>query len=132
MAAKKKLAEIPKWIKEASAVVAALTALGGAVVAGCNWIINKVTEPTTAQLEKISDSLDSLELDTTRTQLIMLINDYPENTSEILKVANKYFVELGGDWYVTEIFNEWAASHGVDVSGIMSVHGATHENNSKK
>lgn len=126
------LAELPKWIKELSAVVAAVITIGGAAAAGGTWLVNKVTSDTNERLDKISASLDNLELDTTRTQLIMLINDYPDNTSEILKVANKYFVDLKGDWYVTEIFTKWAKDHDVDVSGIMSVHGATHENSSKE
>lgn len=70
------------------------------------------------KLDTISEKVDKLEgrmtcdeLDTTRIQLLVLIKDYPDDRESILKVAQKYFDVLHGDWYVTHIFNMWCAEH---------------------
>lgn len=42
-----------------------------------------------------------------RLQLLVLISNYPNNESEIMLVAEKYFKELNGDWYMTGIFNNF-------------------------
>lgn len=58
-------------------------------------------------LEKISKRLDENEMDGIRTQMLLMMSDYPDNVTEIMKLAERYFGELGGDWYMTSIFNKW-------------------------
>lgn len=53
--------------------------------------------------------------DTLRIQLMMLIYNQPENVDSILKVAETYFVDLDGDWYMTNEFSKWAKAHDVTV-----------------
>ena len=60
-----------------------------------------------AQLTYINGKLIIHERDQCRTQLLILIADYPEDHAEIMKLAQYYFVELKGDWYMTSIFNGW-------------------------
>ena len=51
--------------------------------------------------------LIKLERDILRTQLLMLVLLKPEEEQEILMVAEHYFKDLAGDWYMTGIFNKW-------------------------
>lgn len=63
----------------------------------------------------LQDSLDEIKkltletrLDSIRTLLTMYINTQPENHDTILKIAQRYFVEYGGDWVMTDEFLKWA------------------------
>lgn len=55
----------------------------------------------------LSKRLDKLERDGLRTQLLLLILMRPEEKQEILTIAEHYFKDLRGDWYMTSIFNKW-------------------------
>ena len=55
----------------------------------------------------INGKLSKLERDILRTQLLMLVLLKPEEEQEILMVAEHYFKDLDGDWYMTSIFNKW-------------------------
>ena len=59
-------------------------------------------------------SLDTRK-DTLRIQLLMYINSDAANTDTILKIAETYFVSLGGDWYMTSEFTKWAKKHDVQI-----------------
>lgn len=55
----------------------------------------------------IKGKLVTLEKDVLRTQLLLLILMKPEEQQEILTIAEHYFADLHGDWYMTSIFNKW-------------------------
>lgn len=55
----------------------------------------------------IKGKLDRLEKDVLRTQLLLLILLKGEEKQEILTIAEHYFKDLRGDWYMTSIFNKW-------------------------
>ena len=57
--------------------------------------------------------LIKLERDILRTQLLMLVLLKPEEEQEILMVAEHYFKDLAGDWYMTGIFNKWLVDYDV-------------------
>lgn len=57
--------------------------------------------------------------DTLRIQLMMLIQNQPENIDSILKLAETYFVKLHGDWYMSSEFKKWAKAHNVEVPEII-------------
>lgn len=64
------------------------------------------------QLSDISKQLKNQEMAHCRTQMLLLISDYPTENAEIMKVAEHYFQPvdkggLGGDWYMTNLFNRW-------------------------
>ena len=65
------------------------------------------------ELKVIIDKLNRLEHDSARTQLLLLIHDMPENTTEVLTVAEYYFKELKGDWYMSMVFEEWLGNKGI-------------------
>ena len=63
--------------------------------------------------EGIKKRLLVLEKDGLRTQLLLLILLKPTEQSEILRIAEHYFKNLKGNWYMTSIFNKWIEDVGV-------------------
>ncbi len=57
--------------------------------------------------KNIKGKLVLLEKDVLRTQLLLLILLKGEEKQEILTIAEHYFKDLHGDWYMTSIFNKW-------------------------
>lgn len=64
-------------------------------------------------LKEIKQTGEDTRKDTLRIQLLMVIRDDPENTDTILKLAETYFVKLKGDWYMTNLFMQWAKDHNI-------------------
>lgn len=78
--------------------------------------------PIVRKLDAQDEQLHEIRLDTTRTQLIMLMEHQPHNHDTIIKVAERYFCQLGGDWYLTSLFKDWAKREGVCIpAGISAV-----------
>lgn len=101
----------------------ALTILGGGnLIMFIKFMIErhdkKVEKEEENELGKINDEIVQLnkELkrqvkDGIRTQLLMLILLQPEETNEILTVAETYFKKLKGNWYMTNVFNKWCQTY---------------------
>lgn len=64
------------------------------------------------KLSEIDTKLQQCEKDELRTQLLMMLSDYPTESTEIMKLAQHYFGDLHGNWYATSIFNSWLESNG--------------------
>ena len=62
-------------------------------------------------LEVIKNGQKQEEKDTLRTQLLMMIADYPEEKADILKIAEHYFKDLDGNWTATNVFNHWVKQY---------------------
>lgn len=62
--------------------------------------------------KSIKGKLNILEKDVLRTQLLLLILMRPEEDQEILTIAQHYFAELKGNWYMTSIFSKWLTETG--------------------
>ena len=85
-----------------------------------NLIINAISQRKSRlkevenQLTEIKNDLDEIkekqlisEKDALRTQLLVMISDYPDETMDILKLAEYYFKNLKGNWTATMLFNRW-------------------------
>lgn len=59
------------------------------------------------EYESIKSALVKLEKDGLRTQLLLMILLRPEEKKEILTLAQHYFVDLKGNWYMTDVFDNW-------------------------
>ena len=57
--------------------------------------------------KNIKGTLIKLEKDGLRTQLLLMILLKPEEKKEILTLAEHYFVDLKGNWYMTDVFDKW-------------------------
>ena len=67
-----------------------------------------------AKVDKIAQEQEQIlaaqkknEKDALRTQLLVMMSDYSSETQEILTLADRYFRQLEGDWYLTSLFNGW-------------------------
>lgn len=119
---KEKMSEkIIKKTKSLADVITAVGIIGAAAVGVGTWCVTQMNAGTNQKLDTIIEKVDQAELDAIRGQLLALMSDYPDNESEILKVADYYFNELGGDWYMTGLFTKWADSRGIDVTKIVTV-----------
>ena len=63
----------------------------------------------------VKSKLDHLERDGLRTQLLLLLLLMPDEQKEILTLAERYFRKppngLGGNWYMTSLFDKWIVQH---------------------
>jgi hypothetical protein len=62
--------------------------------------------------DNVKATLTKLEKDVLRTQMLLMILMRPEEKREILTLAQHYFVDLKGNWYMTDMFNKWLEDEG--------------------
>lgn len=75
----------------------------------------------------LQEELREIRLDTTRTQMIMLMEHQPHNHDTILKVAERYFCTLKGDWYCTSLFKDWAKGEEIEIPNTIYQATKNHE-----
>lgn len=83
------------------------------VTAIINAIANRKGRLTAieAKLTVIEANQRIAEKDSLRTQLLLMIASYPNEKTEILKLAQHYFSDLKGNWTATAIFNTWLSRY---------------------
>lgn len=64
--------------------------------------------------KNIKGKLLTLEKDVLRTQLLLLILMKPQERQEIMTIAEHYFKDLKGDWYMTSIFKKWLNENNIE------------------
>ena len=62
--------------------------------------------------KNIKGKLTMLEKDGLRTQMLLMILLRPKEKKEILTLSQHYFVDLEGNWYMTDVFNMWLEEEG--------------------
>ena len=80
------------------------------IVSGIFGIVTKWIDRKWSKGDKLSmieKKLIKNEADSVRLQMLVLLADYPDDVNEILKVAQHYFVDVKGNWYMTSLFNRW-------------------------
>lgn len=88
----------------------AIAMLGSSVLSA---IIASITTIITRKLDKkdkiaqIEKKVNKTEVDSVRLQMMVLMSDFPDDKQEILRVAEHYFKDLHGNWYMTTMFNNW-------------------------
>lgn len=83
---------------------------GSAGVTGFIQFLITRRDSRKGDLQKILNKLDALDRSTTRTQMLLLMKEYPGKEEELMKVAEHYFKDLEGNWYMSSLFNEWLQS----------------------
>lgn len=91
-----------------------------------SWLIDRSEKRQIKRIEKHNKEIDEKlksydevlkeilnyskenQLATLRIEMGNVMVRQPENHDTILKYAEKYFIELGGDWVQTDAFFEWA------------------------
>lgn len=97
------------------ALITSVPAIISALIALATYISTKRGNKLEEELAPIRKELHEIRLDTTRTQLIMLMEHQPHNHDTVIKIAERYFLSLGGDWYLTSLFKEWAKREGIEI-----------------
>ena len=64
-------------------------------------------------VKEIKEKQAISEKDELRTQLLLLLADYPTENAEIMKLAKHYFSDLDGNWYLTSLFNRWMETNSI-------------------
>lgn len=114
--------DIPENVKKVSAFISAIIVIVTACGSVLSWFEAKVTEHIDKRLSSMELTVNEIREDTVRLQLDNLINNDSENVESILTVAHKYFIEMKGDWYMTEKFKRWGREHNVDLSDFSFTH----------
>lgn len=65
------------------------------------------------RLSEIEKNQKIAEKDALRTQLIMMIADYPQEKTDILRLGEYYFHRLDGNWVAKAIFLHWLEENNV-------------------
>ena len=72
-------------------------------------------------LKAINESIDELkaqgiknEKDICRTQMLLLMSDYPTERSELMTLADHYFNDLHRNWYMTALFRKHLKECGIE------------------
>ena len=115
--------KISENLKKISAVISAIGVIIGAFVGVGGWIVNQVNAESNEQIQALEARLDEAhkesQLGITRLELQGLINDTPENRTEIEKLARYYFLELNGDTYMTSMYSKWATEYGGNIEFVL-------------
>lgn len=93
-------------------IVPILSALVGAGLFSFIEFLITRKDKTSKQLEEIKAKQDEIQLSMCRLQLLNLIQ-HEGSQHELMLVAEKYFKDLGGDWYMTPIFCRWLDQHNI-------------------
>lgn len=98
-----------------------LAALGSSALFGfIQFLISRHDSKKGAMAELSQDIKDlkglvnKLDVESCRTQLMLLIHISPRNAADILTLGLHYFVDLHGDTYLTALFSEWLKSQNID------------------
>lgn len=75
----------------------------------------------TDQISNIDHKIKHLEQDTCRLQLLHMFEHQPDNIDTILSLADHYFNDLGGNWYMSAELSRWAKEHNVDTEFIRKI-----------
>lgn len=86
---------------------------GGNLLLFIEFLISRYDKKKEQEKGDLRDEMLTIKRDGIRTQLLLLILLKPNETAEILKVAECYFEALEGNWYMTSIFNKWLESNDV-------------------
>ena len=87
---------------------------GGNLLLFIKFLVERHDRKKEKELEDFAKSLNKLEKDGVRTQLLLLILLRPDEQTEILKIAEHYFVKLKANWYMTSVFSKWCDEHGLE------------------
>lgn len=119
-----KFEHLRKHLDAVAAVVVAIGTLGGALVAIGNWIISEVSAQSNRRIDQlqseVNDHQKAQQLATTRVELMLLMEHDPANKAEIERLARYYFVDLGGNAWMSSRYSRWCAEYGGDISVVVA------------
>ena len=116
---KKSWKDVPELVKKISALISAVVVIFTTLGSCLSWFENKITQHLDERMSTLESKVNDIREDTIRIQLDNLINNDSENVESILTIARTYFIDMKGDWYMTEKFKRWGREHNVDLSDFV-------------
>lgn len=98
-------------MKDIAIAILGSTALSSVIT----FVLTQVTKALDRKdtVSQLAHRMDKNEKDNVRLQMLFLMSNYPGNQKEIIEVAQHYFEDIGGNWYMTNMFNEWLTDNNV-------------------
>lgn len=72
------------------------------------------------KVEVLTWQLEDNNLRTMRLDLDRAIDTDPDNIIVIMDMAQKYFIDMHGNCYMSKKFQEWANVHNVNITGLFN------------
>lgn len=116
-------------VQKLAKLLTSVAAIIGVLTAGTAWFLgqidsaisNKIEDQTATLQQEVKQiasdreaTAKQTELQLTRLELLMLMETDPDNAIEIEKVARRYFIDLGGNTYMSSEFSRWCKLHNAD------------------
>lgn len=76
---------------------------------------NKELVEIKSSMSNIQRQLALQEKDNLRTQILLMITDFPDEITDILRLGQHYFNDLNGNWVLTAAFRDWASKKKIDL-----------------
>lgn len=73
----------------------------------------KKLEEIQVDVSKVKKDQIKNERDNVRLQLLMMYQLYPEKSEKIIEIAHHYFMDLEGNWYATELFDDYLEKNNI-------------------
>lgn len=109
-----------KKVQRVAGTISAILVVVGALSGMFSWLSGQMQDAIASQIsgfqQETRDANNRHEQATTRIELMVLMEHDPTNVAAIEKLAHHYFVELGGDTYLTGIYSNWCHEYGGDPS----------------
>lgn len=70
---------------------------------------------TKDEIQNIKNEMNDINRQLDRVQLNLLIKLFPDKTDAIMKVAEKYFVSEGGNWYLSNLFIDYCREKSLEL-----------------
>lgn len=82
--------------------------------------LQELTKELKGQVDHLQQDLYENNLETARVDLFQALNHTPHEHKAIMELAWRYFVDLGGDSYMSGEFKKWAKAEKVDIEAIVA------------
>lgn len=76
--------------------------------------LRKEVQELRKEQQELRKDVKRLERDSCRTQLLLMMRDYPDERAEILQLGAHYFGDLDGNWYLSSLFAAWIKKQGIE------------------
>ena len=86
----------------------------GSVFGFIQFLISRKDKKLEDRFEKLEKKMDSQARSSCRTEMLVMMNHYPNEHMEIMRLAKIYFCELQGDFYMTSLFAKWLKEHSIE------------------
>lgn len=118
-----KLKKLSDHLAVMVAIVTSLTAIGGAGVAACHWVVDMVSAQSNQRIDQLQSDMkrhqQAQEQSITRLELMNLIQNDPHNKVEIERLARHYFLDLDGNSYMSSVYSRWCEQYGGDIDIVV-------------